>query len=122
MRRHKLHLLGLLLLATPASAADEVHWTFTGPTSVSFDWRGSETTVRYGLTTSYGATVTGVTPSPLPFSSSGPFHEAKLTGLQGGTVYHYSIGTGADHTSRSPQPTGTSDFTFYAESDIGDNS
>jgi hypothetical protein len=122
MARRTLHLLGFLLLATPAGAADEVHWTFTGPTSVSFDWRGSETTVRYGLTTSYGSTATAYTPTPLPFSSSGPFHEARITGLQAGTRYHYSIGTGADHTFRTPLPLGTTDFVIYAEGDIGDNS
>lgn len=122
MARRALLLLGFLLLATPAGAADEIHWTFTGPTSVTFDWRGAETTIRYGLTTSYGTTVTAVTPSPLPFSSSGPFHEARLTGLQAGTMYHYSIGTGADHTFRTPVPPGTSDFVFYAQGDIGDNS
>ena len=122
MARRTLHLLGFLLLATPAGAADEVHWTFTGPTSVSFDWRGSETTVRYGATTSYGQTVTGTTPSPVPFSSSGPFREAKITGLQAGTVYHYSIGTGPDHTFRTALPAGATDFVIYAEGDIGDNS
>jgi hypothetical protein len=112
-------LLWITLIAAPAQAADEIHWTFTGPTSVSFDWRGSETTVRYGLTTSYGSTATAVTPSPLPFSSTGPFREAKLTGLQPGTVYHYSIGTGPDHTFRTPLPPGASDFTVYAQGDVG---
>src|SRR6267142_201067 len=115
-------LLCLLLLAAPAWAADEVHWTFTGPTSVTVDWRGSETSVRYGTTTSYGQTATGVTPSPLPFSSSGPFREARITGLAAGTVYHYSIGTGADHTFRTPPTPGSSNFVIYAEGDIGDNS
>ena len=66
-----------LLLPTPARSADEIHWTFTGPTSVTVDWRGSESTIRYGLTTGYGSTATAQAPSPLPFSSSGPFQEAK---------------------------------------------
>ena len=29
---------------------DEVHYTFTGPTSVAFDWRGAATDIRYGPT------------------------------------------------------------------------
>ena len=32
-------------------AADEIHWTITGPTSVMFDWRGpaSDNVIAYGL-------------------------------------------------------------------------
>src|SRR2546425_5751921 len=30
--------------------ADEIHWTFTGPNSVSFERRGEATEVHYGLT------------------------------------------------------------------------
>ncbi len=106
-------------VGSPARAADEIHWTFTGQSSVSFDWREPESTIRYGLTTAYGNTVTAQTPSPLPFSSAGPFWEARLTGLQENTPYHYSIGTGPDHTFRTPVPRGPSGFTVYAEGDIG---
>jgi hypothetical protein len=109
-------------LAGSAHAADEVHWTFTGPTSVTFDWRGAETTLRYGLSAAYGQTVTAATPSPLPFSSAGPFQEAPVTGLQANTVYHYSIGSGPDHTFHTPPAKGSSGFTLYAEGDIGDGS
>src|SRR5881628_2884320 len=124
--------LGLLVLAAglwgfaPAFAADEIHWTITGSTSVTFDWRGSitENTLRYGLSAgSYTSTVTAFSPpSPNdPFSSSGPFWEARLTGLQGNTLYHYSIAGGADHTFRTPPPRGSSGFTVYTEGDIGDS-
>ncbi len=34
----------------PTGTADEIHWTVTGQTSISFDWRGSATVIRYGLT------------------------------------------------------------------------
>src|SRR5512141_374622 len=83
--------------ATVASAADEIHWTLTGPSSVTFDWRGPAATLRYGLSSAYGSTATGVAPSPMPISSPGPFWEARLTGLSPNTTYHYSIDAGADH-------------------------
>lgn len=113
-------LLCATLSAAPAEAADEIHWTITGQTSVTFDWRGPETTIRYGLTTAYGQTVAASTPTPLPFSSTGPFWEARLTGLQENTLYHYSVGSGPDHVFRTPPPHGAADFTIYAEGDIGD--
>src|SRR5919201_2736057 len=112
----------LLVLALPADVrsatgtADEVHYTFTGPTSVAFDWRGTATDIRYGATTSYGSTANSYTPSPLPFSSAGPWQEVQLTGLNPGTTYHYSIGGGVDHTFTTA-PTG--DFTFDVIGDIG---
>src|SRR5919201_676839 len=77
-----------------AGTADEIHYTITGPTSVAFDWRGTATDIRYGTTTSYGSTATSSTPSPLPFSSTGPWQEVQLTGLTAGSTYHYSIGGG----------------------------
>src|SRR5215203_4915433 len=72
----------ILLLATGMSSAsgagsevvDEVHYTFTGATSVAFDWRGAATEIRYGLDSSYGSAATAVT-DPLPWSSPGPYRE-----------------------------------------------
>src|SRR5689334_23120812 len=107
-----------LLLPLPALAADEIHWTITGPSSVSLDWRGSDASMRYGLTSLYGLTATGVAPSPMPFSSGGPFWEAHLSGLLPNTVYHYSIAGGPDHLFRTPPATAVS-FTVYVEGDIG---
>ncbi len=123
MARLKLCLLtlGLAGLVIPAHAADEIHWTITAQTSVAFDWRGPENSIRYGLTSSYGQVVTATTPNPLPFSSAGPFWEARITGLRENTLYHYSIGSSPDHTFRTPQPRGVSDFVVYAEGDIGDS-
>ena len=48
---------------------DEVHYTFTGPTSVAFDWRGSATSIRYGPTTS---TIPTSCRSPRPDHSAKP--------------------------------------------------
>ena len=114
----------LLLLSLPASVglaagtADEVHYTFTGANSVAFDWRGTATDIRYGPTSSYGTTATAHEPTPLPFSSSGPFQEVELTGLAAGATYHYSIGGGADQTFATA-PTGS--FRFDVQADVGDS-
>jgi calcineurin-like phosphoesterase family protein len=114
----------LVVLLLPASArpaggtADEVHYTFTGPSSVAFDWRGTATDIRYGATTSYGGTALTHTPSPLPFSSAGPFQEVELTGLTPGATYHYSIGGGPDQTMTTA-PTGG--FRFDVDADVGDS-
>jgi hypothetical protein len=99
-----------------ASPVDEVHYTYTGPTSVAFDWRGTAKTIRYGTSRRYQKTVVAHTPTPVPFSSSGPFWEARLTGLRAGTTYHYSIGGSTDRTF-STAPTGP--FRFDVEADVG---
>src|SRR5438093_1143470 len=110
----------VVFLSLPARAGavvpDEIHYTFTGPDSVAFDWRGTANDIRFGPTSEYGTTITGTTPSPVPFSSSGPFWEAELTGLSAGTTYHYSIGGGGDSTFRTA-PTGS--FRFDVQGDIG---
>ena len=95
---------------------DEIHYTLSGTGSVTFDWRGAATDIRYGKTASYGTIANAQAPSPAPFSSSGPFQEVRLAGLDPGTIYHYSIGGGVDHTFTT---TPTGDFRFDAEADIG---
>jgi calcineurin-like phosphoesterase family protein len=121
MRRHFRWIWPALLgLSSVAQAADEIHWTMTGPQSATFDWRGSDATLRYGLTASYGSTVTGYTPSPLPFSSSGPFWEAPVSGLNPGVTYHYSVAGGPDHTFHTLPPPDAR-FTIYVEGDLGDS-
>src|SRR5689334_5615704 len=94
-----------------AAGEDEVHYTIVSPAAVTVAWRGPSSGIRYGLTASYGQTGAAATPSPLPFSSSGPFWEIRLTDLQPYTVYHFSIGGGADHTFRTGLPKGQSGFT-----------
>ncbi len=112
-----------LCAAAPAArAADQIHWTITGQTSVTFDWRGAaaENTIRYGTSPgTYTSTVAAATPSPLPNSSAGPFWEAKLTGLAENTLYYYQVGSGAAHTFRTPPPRGGSGFWFGEAGDIG---
>ena len=104
------------ITAAGAEVVDEVHYTFTGPTSVAFDWRGTATDMRYGTTSSYGSAAVAHAPNPLPFSSAGPFQEVVLGGLQVGATYHYSIGGGVDHTFNTA-PTGT--FRFDVIADVG---
>ncbi len=113
-------LLGAAPVARVAAAADEIHWTIGGQTVVTFEWRGPETTIAYGLTTAYGQTATATAPNPVPVSSAGPYREARLTGLLENTLYHYSVGGGPDHTFRTPPPRGTPDFSVFVEGDVGD--
>lgn len=122
MNIRNLSLVLTLCLSSPSFAADEIHWTITGQTSVTFDWRGSasENKIRYGTTVRNCInTVAAVTPNPTPFSSPGPFWEAKLTGLLENTLYYYSIGNNPVRTFRTPPPLGSSNFFVYAEGDIG---
>jgi hypothetical protein len=98
--------------------ADEIHYTFAGPTSVAFDWRGTANTMRYGRTAKYGKVARAAARLPAPFSSSGPFREARLRRLKPGTTYHYSIGGGPDQTF-STVPIGA--FRFDVEGDVGDS-
>lgn len=109
----------VVTVTSTTATNDEIHWTIKGQTSVTFNWRGPSNVIRYGLTPAYNRTVTAATPSPLPFSSCGPFREARLEGLQANTLYHYAIGTGPDHTFRTPPLAGSGGFTVYAEGDIG---
>ena len=47
-------------LARGAHPADEIHWTLKGQTAVTFDWRGADSILSYGPTSSYGQSVTAV--------------------------------------------------------------
>jgi chitodextrinase len=122
--------LAVVFAASIALAADNIHWTITGPTSISVDWRGTDTTVSYGTTSSYGQSVTAVSqagltcdPAAAPGNAgTGPYMEAKITGLAVDTVYHYKVGSsGADHTFRTPPAAGSSGFNVMVEGDIGDS-
>jgi calcineurin-like phosphoesterase family protein len=114
--------LGMVVAATVAHAADEIHWTVMGPGAVSFDWRGGGTddTLRYWAASGGETrTVVGKAPNPTPDSSPGPFREARITGLGEDALYRYRIGNGDEHTFRTPPRRGRSDFWFAEEADIG---
>ena len=115
-----------VVLSTGGHAADEIHWTITGPTSVTFDWRGSasENAISYGLSAqSYVTTVMALSPTGtcVPMSSAGPFWEARLTGLAPDTVYHYAIAGEPDHTFRTPPAPGAASFRILVEGDVGES-
>lgn len=108
--------------ANLVTAADQVHWTLTGQTAVTFDWRGTkdENVIRYGTSSgNYTHKVIASACVPDPLSGNGPYWEAKINGLQENTLYHYSIAGGAEHTFRTPPVRGSSGFTVCAESDMG---
>ena len=104
--------------AVTARSVDEVHYTYTGSTSVAFDWRGTARTIRFGLTSKYGSTERASPARPVPTSSDGPFWEVKLQRLKPGTTFHYSIGGGPDHTFATAP---TRRFRFDVEGDVGDS-
>jgi parallel beta-helix repeat protein len=104
----------------PPGGARQIHWTNTGLRSATLSWSGPSNLLRYGVTAAYGRVARGIAPVPYPVSSPGPFWEAKLTGLEPHTLYHYAIGEGADHTFETARRAGLADFVACAEADVGD--
>ena len=100
-----------------AATASQVHYTFTGPTSVVFDWAGTARVLRYGRTSRYTRRVVAHATSPSPRSSTGPFWEARVAGLRRGARYHYAIGGNPDATFATAP---TRRFRFDVEGDVGD--
>ncbi len=105
----------------PLDDPHEVHFTYTGPTSVTFDWRGQDDTVRYWTRDEPPRTVEGKAPTPQPTSSPGPFHEAVLDGLTPGAEYLYEVGHPVRPISRSFRvpPAKLTHFVFAAVGDMG---
>ena len=98
-----------------AGTATELHYTYGGPTSVTFDWDGTARTLRFGRTRRYGLAVTARSPKIIPFSSKGPFWQVTLTRLKPGSTYHYSVGNVASTFSTPP----LGRFRFDFEADVG---
>jgi hypothetical protein len=101
-----------------STTASEVHYSFAGARSVVFDWAGTAKTIRYGrFAGRYIRTVVAHRANPAPRSSTGPFWEARLSGLKRGTRYHYAIGGGPGGTFATAP---TRRFRFDVEGDVGD--
>ncbi|HMF42635.1 MAG TPA: metallophosphoesterase [Polyangia bacterium] len=123
--------LGLALsgdaVAAPAPPAPteeprEIHYTFTAPDTVTFDWRGSDPTLRVWSKGIAPRTIQARPPVPLPMSCSGPWQEAVVDGLKPATEYAYEVGhpvRAQPLSFRSPAASGALGFTFVAVGDIG---
>lgn len=105
-----------------SEAPHEVHFTYTGPRAVTFDWRGHGTTLRYWAKGEAPRTVTSHEPTPHPTSSPGPFQEVRLDGLTPGKSYTYQVGNDVRPVPMSfdaPPPAGPTSFVFAAVGDMG---
>ncbi|MEQ1833325.1 MAG: metallophosphoesterase family protein, partial [Candidatus Eisenbacteria bacterium] len=105
--------------SSPDALTDQIHWSFTGPTSVTVVWRGLASLVTYGTERDNLPFAVFATPStPLP-DGAGPFREARIIGLESGTHYYYRVGAGDVHEFETPLPRGSSGFWFAQEADVG---
>jgi hypothetical protein len=103
--------------------SDEVHFTYTAPDAVTFDWRGDGTIVRYWAKDLPPRTVTAHLATPKPISGAGPFQEAVADQLVPGLEYQFEIGhpmKPQGHAFRAPPAPGASGFAFAAVGDLGD--
>jgi hypothetical protein len=101
-----------------AGTATELHYAYAGPTSVTFGWKGTARSIRYGPTTHYGSIVRARPPSVAPFSSTGSFWQATIRGLVAGKRYRYAVGP---VTSTFSTPA-VHRFRFDVEADVGASS
>jgi hypothetical protein len=113
--------IGLAAAERVDAAASGVHWTFVGPGAVTFDWRGPDSLIRYGLTSEYTHTALAGAPMPMPYSSPGPYREVRLENLRPNTTFHYAIGDGPDRTFHTPPLRGSAGFTVMVQGDVGDS-
>jgi hypothetical protein len=107
----------------PIEEPHEVHFTYTAPDAVTFDWRGGGTTLRYWAKDLPPRSVTAHAPDPMPTSAAGPFQEAVADQLVPGLEYTYEVAHPSKPISRSfraPPVPGASGFIFVAVGDIGD--
>lgn len=87
----------LIFFAAAQDGPTQIHLGYGADASTEMVvmWRTSSNTnthqVRYGTTAALGSTASG-TSAAAPNGASGYIHTVKLTGLQPGTIYHYSCG------------------------------
>jgi hypothetical protein len=100
----------------------QVHFTFTGPTSVTFNWRGSGRSVRIWSKAMAPRMIEAHDPEPRPFSTAGNWREATVDGLEPDTEYGYEVGSSrlpVPAFVRTPPAPGTSGFKFVAVAGMG---
>jgi hypothetical protein len=110
----------------PTEEPRQIHFTFTAPDAVTFDWRGNDRTLRFWAKTLAPRTVEAHAPVPAPPASAAAaatgWQEAVLDGLQPGVEYIYEVGHPVRPQTmsfRAPPARGAVDFTFVAVGDIG---
>jgi hypothetical protein len=106
----------------PAEDESEVHFSYTGPTSVAFSWRGTGRSMRVWSRNTPPREFAAHEPSPVPFSVAGPWKEALVTDLEPGVEYGYEIGRPRYPVPaffRAPNPRGLAGFGFVAVAGMG---
>ncbi|HVZ73934.1 MAG TPA: metallophosphoesterase family protein [Polyangia bacterium] len=104
-----------------AEEPNQVHFSFTGPTSAAFFWRGSNRTMRIWSRDMAPRVIEAHTPDPEPFSTAGRWQEAIVTDLRPGTEYGYEVGKPSvpvPSLFHTPPPSGAP-FSFVAMADVG---
>jgi len=119
-----LFLAGTLASAVPARAAPKwVRVTLTEDPAhsmfISWNAAAADSTVEYGLDTSYGQTATGSAEDA--GGDIGVVHSVRLDGLQPDTIYHFRVGGAGDfspdHTFRTAPADRCQPFSFAVAAD-----
>jgi hypothetical protein len=106
----------------PTEDESEVHFSFTGPTSVTFAWHGTGRFIRVWSKNTPPREIEAHEPDPVPSSGPGPWKEASVTGLDPGVEYGYEIGRPrypVPSFFRAPPARGTAGFSFVALAGMG---
>lgn len=112
-------------VAPPEPRAEEpsqIHFTFTGPTSATFSWRGNNRSMRIWAKNEPPRTIEARVAKPGPFSMAGTWQEAEVTDLRPDTQYGYEIGRPrlpVPSFFRAPPEAGKSGFAFAAITELG---
>jgi hypothetical protein len=99
----------------------QVHFTYTGPDAVTFNWAQGGNTVRLWAKDVPLRVVEAHAPSVVPSASPGPWREATLDGLVPGKEYFYQVGNPVrpEPISFRAPPPHADNFTFAAVGDVG---
>jgi len=106
----------------PEAEPRQIHFTFTAPDAVTFDWRGNDAMLSFWAQDIAPRVVAARPPVPVPISSAGPWQEAVADGLLPGVEYTYQVGHPTHPQSfsfRAPAAPGAVGFTIVAVGDMG---